>query len=131
MESHITEEVAQELTEIQLFLEEEVEGAEPEILIQRLSTLNSLMARTGFLLAVAKADQDRAMREVFDKYRGDILAMPASLAQKFISAQCERENYYATWLDRLNRECVHHSDNIRTQVSFAKQNMMLSGRGYN
>ncbi|MBR0291121.1 MAG: hypothetical protein IJQ79_03210 [Bacteroidales bacterium] len=130
MENHITKEVEQELEEIQKFLEDD-HSEEPEYLVERLSILNSLMARTGFLLAVAEADRDRAVREVFEEYQSDILAMPASLAQKFISAKCERENYFAKWLDRLNRDCVHHSDNIRTQVSFAKQNLMLSGRGYN
>lgn len=134
MEEHITEEVVKELEDIQRFLEQDLKQqatAEPEILVERLSILNAMMARTGFLLAVAKADQDRATKRVFQEYKSDICALPTSLAHKFINACCDRENFYATWLDRLNRDCVHHSDNIRTQVSFAKQNMAMVGRGYN
>ena len=59
-----------------------------------------------------------------------ILKMPATIAMKFIASQTVTENYLVNWLDRINRTCTHQSDNIRTQISFAKEQMSLTRRGY-
>ena len=128
-EEHITQDTHKELEDIQSFLEV-VTGDEVNELIERLSMLNSYMARTGYLLAVATADRDRAMAGVFAEHQKSILKMPATVSQKFINCLCDTENYYVTWIERLNRACVHQGDNIRTQISFAKENLSLTKRGY-
>lgn len=125
----ITEEIDGELRAIQSYLED-TPADEPSILLDRLTMLNSYMARTGYLLAEAKADLDAATAGVFAKFSNMILKMPATVSQKFITSQCETENYYVAWIERINRSCVHQSDNIRTQVSFAKENLNLTRRGY-
>ena len=129
-EKHITPEIAEELVRIQAFLEEEPRDDVPEILIERLTKLNALMARTGFLWAEAKADQDAAIAAVFAENSKAILQMPATVSQKFIAALCKDENYYVSLTERINRTCVHQSDNLRTQVSYAKENMALTRKGY-
>lgn len=49
---------------------------------------------------------------------------------KFVAAQSVTANQIVTWLDRINRTLVHAGDNIRTQISFAKQDMALQRKGY-
>ncbi len=129
VEEHINDSVAEELRGIQGFLETET-SEDPNELIERLGMLNVYMARTGYLLAVAKADQDTATARVFDEFSGDILAMPATIGARFIASRCREENYYVNWIERINRACVHQGDNIRTQVSFAKENMRLINTPY-
>lgn len=129
-EKHITPEIIEELKEMQRFLEGSPETDDPNELIERLTKINAYMARSGFLMAEANADRDAAIAAVFAEHSKSILQMPATVSQKFISALCKDENYYATLVERINRTCVHQSDNLRTQVSFAKENMALTRRGY-
>lgn len=42
---------------------------------------------------------------------------------------CAEENKIVNWLDRINRTCVHQSDNLRTQLSFEKE--QIRQMGYN
>lgn len=131
MESkHITEEIDKELHEIQQFLEDDQLADDPGLLVERLTMLNAYLARTGFLLAEAKADLDNAVAAAFAEYSRLIVKMPATVARTFIGSQCETENYYVNWIERINRACVHQGDNIRTQVSYAKENMKLTRSGY-
>lgn len=129
MEEHITQEIVEELKEIQSFLEEEYEESAP-VMVQRLTRINAYMARTGYLYAIACADQDRAIAGVFAENAKAIRVMPATISQKFINTLCDKENYYVKWLERLNKTCTHQADNIRTQVSFQKEELSLTKRGY-
>ena len=129
-EKLITQEKIEELKKIQEFLESEPVTDDPAELIDRLTKMNAYMARSGFLMAEAQADRDAAIAGVFAEHQKAILQMPATVSQKFISAMCKDENFYATWTERINRLCVHESDNLRTQVSYAKENMALTRRGY-
>ena len=127
---HITEEVVEELRGIQEFLEEEYTD-DPVSLLNRITLLNVYMARSGFLLAEAEADRDKAMAATFAEHASAITKMPSQVSQKFINALCEKENYFVTWIERIHRTCVHQSDGIRTQVSFAKEEMRMAGWGNN
>lgn len=120
-----------EAQEIQDFLESVPDNNEdPNELANRLSYLNNYMARSGKMLADAKQMQDLAIAAVYAEHSKAILKMPATVAMKFISSQTVDENYLVNWLDRINRACTHQSDNIRTQISFAKEQMSLTRRGY-
>ena len=129
IEEHITPDVVQELTEIQLFIDSEY-TEDVAVLIPRLTRIGAYMSRTGYLKAVAESDRDRAMAAVFSEHSKAILKMPATVSTKFIGSQCARENYYCTWIDRINRTCTHQADIIRTQISFAKEDLALTRRGY-
>lgn len=101
----------------------------PDELIQRLSDLNVYMARSGNMLAVAKKWQDKTMASIFDKEQQRISHMPSTIANKFIVANCDDINYLATMLDRINRTATHQSENIRTQISFMKEDLKLQKTG--
>ena len=99
-------------------------------LVERLTYINVYMARSAKLLADAKLMQDKATVRVFAEHGKAIVKMPATIAAKFIGAMCEQENYLVNWLDRINRALVHQGDNIRTQVSFNKEQLKLTRNGY-
>lgn len=120
-----------EAQEIQTFLESVPDNNDdPNELSIRLSYLNNYMARSGKMLADAKQMQDLAIAAAYAEHSKAILKMPATIALKFISSQTAEENYLVNWLDRINRTCTHQSDNIRTQISFAKEQMSLTRKGY-
>lgn len=119
----------QECLEIQSFLEITTSD-NPQELVQRLTDINVHMARSGKLLADAKLMQDKTIAEVYSRRGNDILRMPATVATKYITSQSDDANYLVNFLDRINRTCVHQGDNIRTQISFAKQDMALQRKGY-
>lgn len=115
--------------EIQDFLEFKVSD-EPNILVDRLSEINSYIAISGKLLADAKYILDEKMEKAFVVYDEKITSMSPSVATKFITSLCKDENYLVNWSERLNRSLVHIGDNTRTQVSWAKEEMSLTRKGY-
>lgn len=99
-------------------------------MLYRVSTINTYMARSGKMLADARYLQDQAQKIVFNEQWDHISALPASQITKYINAQTYEENYLVNWLDRINRTCVHQSENLRTQISFIKEQLNLERRGY-
>lgn len=121
--------VLKEIEEMQSFLEITASD-NPKELIQRLTDINVYMARSGKLLADAKALQDTITAKVYEEHKEFVGRVPATVAIKFVSAQTATANQLVNWLDRINRTLVHAGDNIRTQISFAKQDMALQRKGY-
>ena len=121
----ITPEVVEELKAIQRFLETR-HSDEPAALAAVLAEVNVQMARTGFLQAEAQADLDEAMADVFAENKNAILKMPATVSTKFIGALCKDEGYYLKWIERMNRACTHHAENLRSLLSYAKESSRVS-----
>ncbi|MCI2145813.1 MAG: hypothetical protein LKK08_06155 [Bacteroidales bacterium] len=123
------DEFTKELSSMQDYLEITTSNNGDE-LTDRLAQLNVYLARSGKLLADAKAIQEAKTAEVFGAYFSQITKMPATIAQKFIQAQTKDINYIVNWAERVNRAIVHQGDNIRTQISFEKENLRLTKSGY-
>lgn len=123
------EQLRAEAAAIQDFLELTCSD-DPNEMVARLSDLSVYMARTGKMLADARRMQDAAVAATYAEHTKSILKMPATVARKFIESQTAAENYLVNWIDRLNRACTHQSENLRTQVSFAKQQLELTRKGY-
>lgn len=117
-----------EIKEMQEYLEQTT-PSNPDELIERVGMLNVIMARSGKLLADAKAVQDGVIAKIFDNNK-ELISAPATVANKFISSHAKEANYLVNLLDRINRTCVHQADNLRTIVSFAKQDLALQRKGY-
>ena len=99
---------------------------DPTILVERLAQANAYLALSGKLLADAKHLQNDQMTRLWNA-KGDAFAkLGTTLAQKLLVAYCKDESYLVDWLDRINRGLVHSSDNLRTLISFAKENMRMS-----
>lgn len=118
-----------EAKEIQAFLEEKVPD-DPSFLVERLSVINSYMARTGYLLAQATQLQDEAVANVFLQKGAELQSYPATIQKSLISSYTSDVNSLVKLLERQNRALVHHGENIRTQISFAKQDLALQRQGY-
>lgn len=121
--------IYEEMLKMQSFLEITTSD-NPQELVQRLTDINVYMARSGKLLADAKLLQDNAMNEVYDRHVDFICRVPATIASKFTTSKLADVNYLVNGLDRINRTSVHQGDNIRTQISFAKQDLALQRKGY-
>ena len=123
------EQLRSEAASIQAFLELTCSD-DPNEMVVRLSDLSVYMARTGKMLADAQQLRDRAAAAVYADNAKLIAKMPATVARKFVESQVADEAALATWIDRLNRSCTHQSENLRTQISFAKQQLELTRKGY-
>lgn len=123
------EDIIKECDEMQKFLEEPPSD-EPDDLSSRLSLLNIYMARSGNLLAIARNIQDVTRKEAYEKHIDTIMKMSPSVTNKFIESQTSEANRLVNWLDRINRACVHQSDNLRTIFSFVKENLKLTRIGH-
>lgn len=118
--------ILHECAEIQTFAEDTSADGDPVLLEQRLTYINSYLARCGKLWADVCKLIDRETIAVFNENLDIILKMPTTLANKFIQAKNYELNYVAKWLERLNREFVHQGDNIRTQVSMQKEQLKMT-----
>lgn len=118
-----------ECTYMQEFLERDNSDS-PEALVERVTKLNVLLARSGKLLADAKLIQDEISADVFIANEATIIKMGATLGRQYVQARTSNINYYVNWLERLNRAMVHVGDNMRTQISFVKEELRLTKSGY-
>lgn len=121
--------IEQEAKEIQAYLEITC-SENPVEMVERLSILNVYMARTGVLLADAIRLKDAVVNALFRQEYDRIKGLSPSVAKEYINSCAADENRLVVWLDRLNKACTHHSENFRTMISFAKQQMDLERRGY-
>lgn len=99
-------------------------------MIGRISVLNVYMARSGKMLADAIETREKAIQGVYAEHGKSIAKMPATVANKFIDSQVSEENKIVKWLDRINATCKHQSDNLRTLISYAKEQLSLERKGY-
>lgn len=123
------QQLSAEASHIQDYLEITVSD-DPNEMVSRLSDLNVYMARTGKMLADAQLLRDKAIAGVYAQSIKLIEKMPATVTKKFVESQTADENALVTWIDRLNRSCTHQSENLRTQVLFAKQQLEMTRNGY-
>lgn len=98
------------------------------VLVDRLTELNHHMARTAVMLAEAKMIQDKSQLDAYLAY--DFDGMPASAVNKMVASMCGEANMLVNWIDRLNRTLVHIGENMRTQISFSKEQLKLTRSGY-
>ena len=125
----IPESMIAECAEMQRFLEQEAPD-DANMLFERLSRTNVYLARSGKLLAEAKQLHNEETAKIFEEHATYIGTLKSTIASKFIEAKLSRINYYVNWLDRLNRAFVHSGDNMRTQMSFLKEDLRMTKSGY-
>lgn len=121
----ITPEIEGELLVIQDFLETR-HSDEPTVLAQVLAEINVQMARTGYLLAEAKYDLNTARARAFAENKKAIEKMPATVSNRFLEALCSKEEHNVDWIERLNKTCTHQADNLRSLLSYAKENYRVT-----
>ena len=98
------------------------------MMVEYLKDLNHYLARTTVMLADAKMIQDKAVYETYMAYNFE--GTPASIVNKMVASMCGDVNRLVTWIERLNRCLVHIGENMRTQISFNKEQLKLTRTGY-
>lgn len=115
---------------MQRFLEEDIPTDNPNVLVNRLSTINTYLACSGKALADAKLLQDKEIVFIYQNNSNYILSLSPSIAKKYVESLTSAENHLVNWIERINRTLVHIGDNVRTQISFAKEELRLTKQGY-
>ena len=106
---------------------------DPVEMLERLHQLNVYMARSGKMLADAKTllrrKKSNEITEMVMKIAKEA-CLSAKAQNALVDSIAIEENELADWLDRITRACVHQSENLRTIVSYTKQQMGLTRSGY-
>lgn len=118
-----------ELEEYQQFLEQ-LPSDNPDEMARMLAELNTLIARSGMLLAEAKKLYNDKVNSVMNKDFIEMSQLSPTIGKMYAESQCSEELMVVTWAERINRSSVHISDNLRTLISLAKENLKLTRKGY-
>lgn len=98
------------------------------VMVEYLKDLNHYLARTAVMLADAKMIHDKDVLDTYLAY--DFQGTPASVTNKMVASMCGESSRLVTWIERLNRGLVHIGENMRTQISFNKEQLKLTRSGY-
>lgn len=116
-----------EAEQIQIFSDSS-QSDDANIMVEYLKDLNHYLSRTAVMLADAKMIHDKAIVDTYLAY--DFDGTPASVTNKMVASMCGDTNKLVTWIERLNRGLVHIGENLRTQISFCKEQLKLTRNGY-
>lgn len=119
------EKLTREAAEVQAFLTQSPTDV-ADILAERLGQCNVYIASTGRMLAEAKGLLDDATVNAFEKYGAKVEKLGAQMGGKVLQSYCKDEAFLVNWIERENRALVHQADNLRTLISYAKENMRMS-----
>ena len=94
-----------------------------DLLVEYLGGLNTIISRTGLMLAEAQKIRDLKRNEVFASDFAKIKGLSTTLANKYVESTTADENALLEWVTQLNKTAKHQADNLRTQISYAKEQM--------
>ncbi|MBO7617324.1 MAG: hypothetical protein J6T22_09420 [Bacteroidales bacterium] len=101
-----------------------------DLLVEYLCGLNYIISRTGVMLAEAVKLRDTARKMVYANDFDHVKKLSASIAKDYVANSTADENALYTWIEQLNKTAKHQADNLRTQVSYAKETLKLTKNGY-
>lgn len=101
-----------------------------DLLVEYLGGLNTIISRTGLMLAEAQKIRDLARNAVFADDFAKIKSLSTTLANKYVESCTADENALLEWITQLNKTAKHQADNLRTQVSYAKELSRIIKSGY-
>lgn len=102
----------------------------PEEILNRISDIMVIIARSGLLLADAKkicsvAKRKFIWKEIMEPLASDI-AISATTQKALIDSFCADEQYIVDWLERINRTATHQLDALRSMLSYEKEHLRLT-----
>ena len=119
-----------QLQEIQDFLYEEVDDHNTDLLVERLTKMNSYLAMVTELYPRLVEIQQAYLQVAYQQNIEWIFKAPATVANRYIESQTIDANKLVNWSERINRAIVHISENMRTTISLRKQELVLTRTGY-
>lgn len=122
-----TDQIEEELLDIQAFLELPYASDNPAACLDRLNTLSQHIARSGKIKADAEWHYHNVVSSEIMNALRDALTdkMTPSTLNKFIDAKAKDFKHLVTFADRVNRSSTHSAENLRTIISFLKSQMQL------
>lgn len=114
----------EEIRTMQTFLESDFQK-DAHVYTERIRMLGVYMARSGVLLAEAKYEYNDAMGRVYTEDAEILKRLSPMQTKDYIRGKLSVESFYVDWLDRINANCVHQSDNLRTLLSYEKTQMQM------
>ena len=124
-------EIKKEANEYQTILDNAPTDADNgDLLVEYLGGLNYIISRTGLMLAEVQKIRDIARNKVFADEFDHIKKLSASIAKEYVANRTADENALQVWVEQLNKTAKHQADNLRTQVSYAKEHLRLTKDGY-
>lgn len=102
-------------------------------MIERISSLNAYMSRSGEMLAISKRELRKKKSSQINETIISIAKaahLSASVQNALLESICEEESFIVDWLERINRSCVHQCDNLRTLISYEKEQLRIEKTGY-
>lgn len=119
-----------EANEIQDYIETPENLRDPGSLVARLSAINIYIARTGRLLSDARRLKDSAEEAFMTENRELMEKVNSTTFGRLLSADISEYDYLVKRIDRLNAALTHISANLRTEISWMKEEMGLTRSGY-
>ena len=101
-----------------------------DLLVEYLGGLNYIISRTGLMLAEVQVLYDTAYNKAFADNFKQIKELSATMAKKFVESIIADEDALIVWVTQLNKTAKHQADNLRTQISYAKESMRITKTGY-
>ena len=103
---------------------------DPDEISQRLSRISGFNARTGEMLAEAECIVSKWKGEVLEELIKEDPKMSANTQKTLVESRCADGIKVVRLIERANRATVHSGEIGITQMSFAKEEMSLSRKGY-
>lgn len=119
-----------EANAIQDYIETPENLRDPGSLVARLSAINTYIARTGRLLSDAKRLKDSAEEAFMSENKELMEKVNSTTFGRLLSADISGYDYLVKRIDRLNAALTHISANLRTEISWMKEEMGLTRSGY-
>lgn len=118
-----------EANKINAFLADDHQS-DPDSISRRLTQISGYNARTGEMLAEAEYILSIWKGEALNNLLAEDPKMPANTQKTLVEARCAYGIKVCRLLERTNRSTVHSGDVGITQLSYAKEEMSLSRKGY-
>lgn len=109
--------------EFQERLDKEFHKDDPNACLERMTELETVMSKSGNYLADAKYWQDKAQSRLKDYIDELGSKYTTSTLNNYVKAKTMEENHVAVWMERINRTATHLLENIRTAISYQKEQM--------
>lgn len=126
-----TEQIKSEANEYQKILDNAPTSIDNgDLLVEYLGGLNYVISRTGLMLAEAQKAFDLAYNKALADNFKHVKELSATMAKKYVESLIADEDALLTWVEQLNKTAKHQADNMRTQISYAKEHLRITKTGY-
>jgi len=113
--------------EVYKFLQEPISEADPGSIMDRISVIPSWMGRSLTLAVLSKRILTERMAEETVQVMKDFPTTGAMDRKAIVAGRVSEEAQYHEWVDGMSKRLVHIMDGLRTNISFLKEEMRMSG----